>query len=86
MDKNIRYYVARRPCCGCIAAMVVDDATIPDDEKGEMVRGCIESGLKVDRLTIDQVTGIFLAQRDCMHDADDHFTPIDDDSDNDIPF
>ena len=86
MNKNTRFYVARRQCCGCIAAVVIDDDMLPDIDKAEMVRGCIESGLKIDRMSLDQITAIFLAQKDCDHNLDNDFPFEDDDSDDDIPF
>ncbi|GBC60169.1 hypothetical protein DENIS_1114 [Desulfonema ishimotonii] len=89
MDDNTKYYVARRPCCGCIMAIVADDDLLPDMDKAEMVRGCIEAGLKVDRMSLDEITGVLMAQGACDHscDADDMpFEDDDDSDDDDIPF
>lgn len=88
-----RFYVARHGRCGCVAVVVADDELLPNEEKADMVRGCIESGLKVDRLTLDQLTAMLMAQRDCEHPMPDDelpddipFDEDDDDDDSDIPF
>lgn len=63
-DTEPMAYIGKRPKCGCIVAMVVDEPTREREDIANTLKEFITSGLNVTRVTVEESRKI----RICPHD------------------